>query len=174
MLTLHILEIDSALEAQAIRAAAEAWGIAVGVTWVGNSGQVVDLLSQRPTCDVLVISAHGDERGLLLPELALSMRDRYPYDEVIRPEDFAQFLALGGCGVLMNTCVGGTSALADVFLSHGAAWYIGSENYPKGDDALLFALILLFHYRAARNIGSAFAQASASVPHAVYHLYEPS
>jgi hypothetical protein len=43
---------------------------------------------------VIVISGHGDERGLLLPELAEEVRSRYPYDEVIRPQDFAGFLQL--------------------------------------------------------------------------------
>jgi hypothetical protein len=170
MLSLHILEIESALEAQAIRAAAEAWGITVTVTWVGNSGQIVEYLSQQPTHDLIIISGHGDERGLLLPELAPSVRDRYPYHEAIRPDDFARFLALGGNGVLMNTCCGGQRALADVFLAHGAAWYIGTEAYPDARAALMFVLSLIYHYREARDIDQAFAQTTAIVPSEGYRL----
>jgi hypothetical protein len=162
MLTLHILEIESPLEAQAIRAAAEAWGYRVSVTWVGNSGQIVDVLAHRPLHDVLVISGHGDERGLLLPTLAKSVRQHYPYDEVIRPEDFAQFLSLGNNGVIVTSCCAGQAALADVFLAHGARWYIGAEGYPEGRVALMFALAFLYHLGAGMSAAEAHVRVSQS------------
>src|SRR5713101_4725959 len=136
MVRLHLLVINTGLEAHALRSAAERWRADVTVTWVGNSRQVVEYLSQSPSHDVIVISGHGDERGLLLPELAKELRSNYPYDEVIRPPDFAEFLRLDGNLVINSSCVGGMPPLAKVFLEHGAKYYIGSTAYPEGDAVL--------------------------------------
>ena len=146
MITLHIIEIDSGLEAQAIRAVAEAWGVTVAVTWVGNSGQIVDVLSGQPTDDILMLTGHGDERGLLLPELAEAVRSHYPYHGVIRPDDFAQFIHLAGNLVINTCCWGGERSLADIFLQHGAQWYIGPTDALEGDAALMYTLEFLYTY----------------------------
>ena len=146
MVRLHLLVINTSLEGQALRAAAECWGADVTVTWVGNSRQVVEYLSQSPTQDVIVISGHGDERGLLLPELAEEIRNHYPYHEVIRPPDFADFLQLRGNLVINTSCMGGISSLAQVFLKRGARYYIGPTAYPEGDAVLMYMLEFFYHY----------------------------
>jgi|SRR5450631_372024 len=107
MIRLHLLVIDAALEAQALRSVAEAWGAEVSVTWVANSRQIVEYLSQPPSHEMIVLCGHGDERGLLLPQLAEEVRNRYPYDTVIRPQDFADFLRLEGNLVMNTSCLGG-------------------------------------------------------------------
>jgi hypothetical protein len=118
----------------------------VTVTWVGNSGQVVEYLSQSPPHEVIVISGHGDERGLHLPELAEAIRDHYPYHDIIRPEDFASFLQLAGNIVINTSCFGGMPSLAQVFLERGAKYYIGPLDFPEGDAALMYALEFFYHY----------------------------
>ena len=79
MLKMHIVDIETGNGSQAIRAAAERWGVFVTMTYVGNSGQIVDYFSGKPDHDLIIIAAHGDERGLLLPELAKEIANRYPY-----------------------------------------------------------------------------------------------
>ena len=64
MTTLHIVAIGTG-EAHALRAAAEYWRAFVTVTWVGNSGQIVEYFSKCPVHDLIIIAGHGDERGLL-------------------------------------------------------------------------------------------------------------
>ncbi len=112
MIRLHHLVINTGLEAHALRSAAEYWGSNVTVTWVGNSSQVGEYLSQSPSHEVIVISGHGDTHGLLLPELAEEIRCHYPYHEVIHTSDFADFLQLQGNLVINTSCVGGLSSLA--------------------------------------------------------------
>ena len=75
MTTLHIVAIGTG-EAHALRAAAEYWRAFVTVTWVGNSGQMVEYFSKSPVHDLIIIAGHGDERGLLLPELAEEIRSQ--------------------------------------------------------------------------------------------------
>ena len=162
MLKMHIVDIETGNEPQAIRAAAEWWGVFVTMTYVGNSGQIVDYFSGQPDHDLIIIAGHGDERGLLLPELAKEIANRYPYNEVIRPEDFGQFLQLNGNAVISLACLGGMRQLADVFLAHGSRRYIGPVGYPDGSSALMYSLEFLYnHVHHGRDVEEAHRLASS-------------
>ncbi len=144
--SVHILSIGTGLQAHAIRTAAEHFGASVTVTWVGNSAQVVDCLSIRPSADVIVLSAHGDERGMLLPHIDEKFSSLYPYSDAIRPADFAQFLALEGSIVLNNGCMGGTDEMAAAFLSCGATASVGATDYPDAAASTKYVLNFLYGY----------------------------
>ncbi|MEZ4865668.1 MAG: hypothetical protein R3C14_30430 [Caldilineaceae bacterium] len=146
MTQIHIIAIDTGNEPHAIRSAAEWWGADVTMTWVGNSDQIVNLLSTEPVQQLIVISGHGDERGLLLPPLAAEIADNYTYNEVICPSDFAQFLHLKNNGVVSLACMGGDPQLAAAFLKGGASFYIGPNGYPNGDASLMYALEFMYNY----------------------------
>ena len=62
--TIHILAVNAALETQALRPAAEYWGASVSVTWAATSQDIMDLLANHPTHDLIIIAGHGDQRGL--------------------------------------------------------------------------------------------------------------
>lgn len=161
MATLHILAIETGGESYAIRLAAEQWGMTVTLTGVGNSGQIVDYFKGRPTHDLILISGHGDERGLLLPELDDEIAARYPYNDVIRPADFDQFLQLNGNTVVNLSCLGGLPPLTDSFLTHGARHYIGPVIHPDGNAALMYGLEFLYNYvQQNGNVGEAHRLAS--------------
>lgn len=143
---IHILAIETGLQAHLVRAAAEHWGASVTVTWAGNSAQVVEDLSNEPNADVIILSAHGDGRGLLLPELAEEIKPLYPYNEVIRPADFADFLQLRGSIVLNAGCRGGTPEMAEAFLSHGAGAYIGPTEDPDAAASSKYLIDFLYAF----------------------------
>jgi hypothetical protein len=162
MIKVHIIEIETGLEAHAIRYAAECWGTFVTVTWVSNSAQIVDFLSSQPNHDVIIISGHGDERGLLLPDLAEEIKDEYPYNDVIRPDDFAEFLKLSNSTVINASCLCGVQSLADVFLARGARYYTAPDDYPRGDASLMYLLSFLYEYmQNGQNVESAHRMSSA-------------
>ena len=161
MLKMHIIAIETGNEPQAIRAAAEWWGVFVTMTWVGNSGQIVDYFAGQPDHDLIIISGHGDELGLRLPELNNETANRYPYNQVIRPGDFGQFLQLNGNAVISLACLGGMRQLADVFLAQGARHYIGPVDYPDGASALMYILEFLYnHVYHGRSVEEAHRFAS--------------
>lgn len=161
MLKTHIIAIETGNEPHAIRSVAEWWGVFVTVTWVGNSGQIVDYFTGQPDHDLIILSGHGDERGLLLPKLDAEIATRYPYNEVIRPEDFDQFVRLGGNTVISLACLGGRQQLADVFLANGARHYIGPVDYPNGSAALMYILDFLYnHVHHSRDVEEAHRIAS--------------
>lgn len=162
MIKLHILAIDTGLEAHAFRAAAEYWGAFVTVTWVGNSRQVVDYLAGGPEHEAIFICGHGDERGLVLPTLAADLPRHYPYDEVIRPDDFTAFLRLNGNTVVNTSCLGGMPRLAEAFLASGAASYIGATGNPDGSAALMYGLDFLYnHIQTSLRVEEAHQRASS-------------
>jgi hypothetical protein len=142
--SIHVIAIETGLQPHVIRITAEHWGANVIVTWVGNSAQVVEYLSGDPTVDVIVLAAHGDERGMLLPELADEFKPLYPYDTVIGPVDFAEFLRLRGNVVLNLGCLGGTPEMATAFLEHGAKAYIGATDYPDVAACTKYAIDFLY------------------------------
>lgn len=144
--SVHILAADTGLQPHVIRATAEHFGAAVSVTWIGNSAQVVEYLSSRPPQDVIVLSFHGDERGLLLPPLGEEVRRLYPYGDVIKPADFAGFLNLGGNVVLNPACMGGVPSMAEAFLAGGASAYAGAEDYPEAAASTKYVLDFLYSY----------------------------
>ena len=173
-MNVHILEIETGLEAHAIRLAAEYWGADVTVTWVGNSRQIVDYFSTVPAHELLIISGHGDERGLHLPELAQEIQHLYPYNGVLTPQDFRCFLPSPLPIVVNLSCLGGAPALAEVFLEHGAPAYIGATAYPTGHATLMFALEFLYTYlQKGKNVGMAHQQAAAhDDDRQQFHLYQ--
>lgn len=162
--SVHILAADTGLQPHVVRAAAEHFGASVSVTWVGNSAQVVEYLSSRPPQDVIVLSFHGDERGLLLPTLGEEVRSLYPYGEVIEPADFAEFLDLGGNVVLNHACRGGVPSMAEAFLAGGASAYAGADDYPDAAASTKYVLDFLYSYllQDAGNVERAHRAASSA------------
>ena len=144
--SVHILTDDTGLQPHVIGAAAEHFGASVTVTWVGNSAQVVEYLSSRPPQDVIILSFHGDERGLLLPALGEEVRSLFPYGDVIQPADFAEFLDLDGNVVLNDACMGGTPSMAQAFLVSGASAYVGAEDYPDTAASTKYVLDFLYAF----------------------------
>jgi hypothetical protein len=117
---IHIIAVESGNEAHAIRTSAEVWGASVIVTWVGNSQQIVDDLSNLPNAELIILSAHGNAKGLLLPTLDQEVARQFPYNQVITPNNFGEFLALQDNIIINTACLGGTLAMASVFLNQGA------------------------------------------------------
>ena len=98
---------------------------------------------------------------LLLPELDEEVKDKYPYKDVIRPEDFAEFLRLSGNAVLNASCMGGMQSLAEVFLEMGANYYIGPIDYPDSSASLMYVLDFLYNYiQNGQNVEEAHQVAS--------------
>lgn len=163
MCDVAILSVDSPLETQAIRAFAETLNFTVSVTWVGNSHHVTGFFEKvRDDAHqkVVFISAHGDERGLLLPELAPQVEQQFPYREVIRPEDFASFVDLNGEDIVNLSCLGGTEAMASAFLTAGAGSYVGATGYVQGSSTVMYAVQLVHGMHSRLDLEAAHRAAS--------------
>jgi hypothetical protein len=140
-----VINIADALEAVALRAALEWWNIEVSLRHIGAADQLVALLDGTLALSPMVfLMCHGDERGILLPELAPELEAAQPFSGAIGPVELRQFLHLPGCMVVNTGCSTGTRELAAAFLDGGASVYIGPDDYPDADGSLFYCLSLAY------------------------------
>lgn len=168
---------DSDMETQAVRSALELFGIRVFTYWIGRPSDLMAVLSGEDLyegTDTILLSFHGDDGRLIMPELG---EDVYESDEPrgdFGPDEIRRFAQLSGKTVIANGCTLGDPALAEAFLARGCSIYIGPDDYPDGNDALMFVLRLFYEIvQQGREIKEAFAQAiTMSDELSMYRLYE--
>ncbi|HEY3560696.1 MAG TPA: hypothetical protein VGL05_24700 [Kribbella sp.] len=124
--------MNDVLEATAIRATLEAFNYRTTTHWVGSRIELLKLLAgDIPTGDTVILSCHGDEHGILVPD-----------EPPIAPADVREHARLDGKTFVNLGCRTGT--MAPTFLAAGAAAYIGPVDYPDGSAALAFVANLFF------------------------------
>ena len=83
-----IVSVDDTLEAVALRAVLECWNVRVSLHLVGQAADLVQIFDGTQSISKhVILSCHGDERGLLLPELDPSVEDTQPYHTVLTPDN---------------------------------------------------------------------------------------
>ncbi|MGW8378888.1 CHAT domain-containing protein [Streptomyces sp. ODS28] len=104
----------------------------------------------------LLLSCHGDERGILLDELAPSIAAQQPFNDVLTPQRAATLGAPAGSVVFSTGCVTGTDAMARAFLDGGCRAYIAPEGYPDATAVIAFAAAFYYQLLA---MGAPLAEA---------------
>lgn len=170
-----LLNIADDLEAIALRAALEWWAIEVTLHHVGSAAQLVTRLNgTTPLAPLVVLLCHGDERGILLPELAAEPAATQPFDGALGPDELRQFVRLPASVVVNTGCATGTPSFAAALRACGAAAYIGPTGYPDGSASLFYCLALIYaHLVRGQPLAAAHAQAAAhDAETAQFHLFE--
>ncbi|MGM1046676.1 MAG: delta-aminolevulinic acid dehydratase [Bacillota bacterium] len=143
---------DCDLDSQAIRNTLEYFGARVFTYWIGRPSDFMDVLSGNDLysdTDMIVLNFHGDEDGFIMPELG---EDVYEADEPrgnFGPDDVRTFARLDGKIVIGNGCMLGAPTLAQAFLERGCKTYIGPDDYPDGNSALMY--VYRFFYEVIQN-----------------------
>ncbi|RAL24077.1 delta-aminolevulinic acid dehydratase [Thermoflavimicrobium daqui] len=140
------------MEAYAIRSTLEYFGARVFTYWIGRPNDFIDVLSGKdlyPMTDYIILNFHGDEGKFIMPELEESI-----YEENEPKEDFGdleirRYTDLKEKIVIGNGCTLGDTRLAQAFLDQGCKIYIGPDDYPFGNVALMF--VLRFFYEIIQN-----------------------
>ena len=129
---LTIIAIADALEATAVRAMLEGLNYRTTTHWVGSRAEFLKLLAgEIPTDETVVLSCHGDEAGILVPD-----------EPAVTASDIRDHATLPGKTVLNLGCL--TAALAPAFQTAGTTHYIAPTDYPDGTAALTFTTNLFF------------------------------
>ena len=145
--TVDLICIEDTLEAVALRAALDNWGIEGRLHLIGKASDVVALLNgSYPLSQNIILLCHGDPQGIVLPELAEEIARQEPYDRFLSAQNLAEFLDLPDALVLNTGCITGTQVLADAFLQHGASAYIAPDDYPLMDVSLFLVLSFCYFY----------------------------
>lgn len=144
-----ILECKSSGEGAAIRGVLEQFGVTVGYFPIGQARHLIRLIGGEATAPYLVISCHGDEGGILLPDLAPEWEERQPVHHRFMPGDVLTHASLDHQTVICTGCEMGTDAMGQAWLDRGASAYVAPEGYPDGGAPLIVISRLV--YELARN-----------------------
>lgn len=172
-----LIVIDEALEALALRAILESFGVEVRCRFVGNANILVTLLGRENQLqDLVILSCHGKKEGMLLPDLAPRLEAQMPYQKIVTAKHFLEFLELNGQIVMTTGCCLGQRKFADSFLQRGAAAYIGTEEYVDGASTALFMTSFLYYFTyKGQSLEEAFKKAKAQDQEtALFRLHQRS
>lgn len=100
-----------------------------------------DFYGEAP--DVVVLSAHGDEAGIVFPDMAPGADTLELPENRITPGLIRKVSAQGSV-VLSTACDTGQQPFADAFHAAGASIYLAPADYPDGIDVPVL-LALAFH-----------------------------
>ncbi|UFJ41235.1 delta-aminolevulinic acid dehydratase [Brevibacillus humidisoli] len=165
------------MEAQAIRATLEYLGARVITYWIGRPNDFISVLSGEdlyPDTEMIILSFHGDEGKFIMPELG---EDVYEHGEPkgdFGPDEIIRYAQLDGKIVFGNGCTLGDPALAKAFLDRGCQIYIGPDDYPDGNEALMFIVRLFYEViQHNKSVSEAYQIArSMSDELSMYQIYQ--
>lgn len=93
---------------------------------------------------MIILSFHGDEGKFIMPELGEDVYEEEEPRGNFGLREITRFAKLDGRIVIGNGCSLGDPALAKAFLNCGCRIYIGPDDYPVGNSALMFILRLFY------------------------------
>lgn len=154
---------NSELESFALRAALENFGAKVDMHWIGRPNDLIHVLSRgnRGDTDYLLLSFHGEEGELLMPELGEDVyEEREPRSSTFGANEVKQYASLEGLHVISTGCTLGEQKLANAFLEVGALSYIAPDDYIDGNAAFIFVLSLMYEMmNNTKTVRNAFERA---------------
>ena len=134
-------------EGSLVRHLLENLGLAVELYGIGQARHLAsvihgDGLGGSP--DFLIITGHGEEGAIIVPECADEIEVLQPFHRLMTPSHVREHFTLTGSTVLSLGCTTGSEEMADAFLTAGASAFAGPSGFPEGSDAIVF-LHLLFY-----------------------------
>jgi len=156
---------DCDLEAQAVRATLEYWGVRVTTYWIGRPQDLIDVLSGEelyPDIAFIYLAFHGEEGRMIMPELEAEVYEPGEPQGSFGPEQIDRYAKLRGKLVLANGCTLGAPEMAAAFLRRGCSAYISPDDYPDGSMALMFAHRLFYELiHQKKDVSEAFVLAQS-------------
>jgi len=165
------------LETQAIRSALECFGARVFTYWAGRPYDFIFVLTGEdlyPDTDMIFLSFHGDEGKFVMPELAEEVYEAGEPVGDFGPDEIKRFARLKEKIVIANGCTLGEPGMAKAFMDAGCKAYIGPDDYPDGNAALMFAIRLFYEMiQNRKSVKEAFDLAqSTDKEMSMYRFYE--
>ena len=148
--TVLIAFTDAALEAAAVRGAAEAFGASVYYYPVGRPSDFLAVLAGNtgfPPADVTVLSMHGDDGAFLMPILGEDVYEPEEPRGPVGPDLIRKKLRLENTVILSTACTTGREETAAAFRERGNV-YAAPSGYAEGSAALMFVVRFLYEYLA--------------------------
>jgi hypothetical protein len=152
---IDLVAVGRAEEALALRAALEELGAGdVRLHRIGRGADLAPLLDGTTPVAHLLVSCHGTEDGIVLPELAPELQAAEPFGSHLGAADIERIAALDGAVVVLTGCE--TGRLAGSLLARGAAAVVAPDGFPRSAAAFAFCGAL---YYALLELGLTLAEA---------------
>ena len=157
--SVDVVDITVGTEAVALRAALEQFDIQVRRFPVGQARHLLTLLSgDEALAQHVILCCHGDDGGIVLPELGEQFEAMQPVHGILTGEALRDRIHLPERVVIATGCQTGNPQLAHAFLTGCCAAYIGPTGGPYGDSVVV-AIVLLFHeLMRGRTLAEAMAR----------------
>lgn len=140
-----IIGIGDSGEAQLLRLQLEHLGFAVCLNLPGKPSDFFEAFSFYGTVpDAVITAAHGDDGGIVFPEMAAGVDELVLPHDRITPDLIAARLKHAPALVMSLACASGTKEFAKAFSSAGTKHYIAPVGDPDGQGVPLF-ISLFFH-----------------------------
>lgn len=157
-----VVMVDDMSEGLALRQAIEVVGgfeVPVDLVAVGRCAHLIAALcGEASDADHIILSCHGDDEGIILPELHQAIAAKEAYTGRFGAGAIEKEARLAGRVVLSTGC--STSVLAEAFLAAGASAYIAPTDYPEGPAPFAFAVTFYYHLLSlSENLRTAFEAA---------------
>ncbi|KKO54041.1 hypothetical protein [Paenibacillus sp. DMB20] len=168
---------DCDMETQAMRNTFEFFGARVFTYWIGRPNDFISVLNGEdlyPDTDMIVLNFHGDEGNFIMPELGEEVYEDGEPKGDFGVEEIKRYAKLEGKVVFGNGCSLGEPVLARAFLDGGCRVYIGPDDYPDGNAALMFMQRLFYEIiQNNRSLQEAYRIArSTDEETTMYQIYE--
>ena len=149
---IDLIDVESG-EAVALRGVLELLGVRVRRFPVGQARHLVRALGGEASAPYVVLSCHGDEGRVLLPELAGEIERFQPVHGSIGPDELRRIAKLSPAAVVISTgCDTGTEELASACFDGGAAAYVAPSGAPFGYASAFAPLFLFYELTEGRSL----------------------
>lgn len=145
---IDIIVVGECFEALAIRNILESFQLQTRIHYIGNADHFVSLFKDKNYLyKTIIISCHGKNKKMLLPQLAPQFEKEMPFHKALTAINFLEILNLNDQIIINTGCTLGTKEVASSFLNKGAEIYIGPKGYQEASCTIIFIVNLLyFHY----------------------------
>ena len=142
-MVIDIINLQSAgNEAETIRQCIEYFGFQVRLYPVGRPQDLIDYLKgtsrQIGFTDYIILSAHGDDLGFILPALSLELYKEAEPRSTFLPDHILEYGNLHKECVISTACIAGIDTMAEAFLEANASSYISPNKEIEGNASLIF------------------------------------
>lgn len=146
-------------EPEALRQALENSGYLVIRKGIGRPKDLTDILegSFPIDFDYLILSCHGEDGAIIMPELADSVYFPDEHRGNFSEREVARHLKLSGKVIINSGCTTGGAALRKAF-SRGNA-YVAPRDYVEGNAAVFFIIHLFYELSKGTPLAEAVSKA---------------
>lgn len=152
--SVDLIDVESG-NGDVLRAALETFGICVRLTRVGQARHLVRAMSERPRAPFVIFACHGEEGGIVLPELAAELERYQPFHRRLCGDDLRSFATFEGADVIATGCDTGHPDLVRAVLGCGANSYLAPDGGPFGYASFFAPVFVFYELTEGRSLAEA-------------------